>query len=105
MDIDDIEKRILENPLLDGVTFSGGEPLLQAAPLAELANRLKKKGLDITTYAGYVLKELREMAAADAGVAALLAATDVLIDGPYIEALRDLTLDFRGSSNQKIIRL
>ena len=90
-----------QNPLLTGVTFSGGEPFLQCAPLAELAKEIHAMGLDIWSYSGYTLEELR--ARHDEATNALLAEIDVLVDGAYIEELRDLTLHFRGSSNQRVI--
>ncbi len=102
-DIDELFRQICENPLLKGVTFSGGEPFCQPEPLAELAQRVHGRGLDVTTYTGYRYEEL--LAMPDAGVAALLAQTDVLIDGPFVMAEKDLTLPFRGSRNQRIIHL
>ncbi len=92
---------VLANPLLSGVTFSGGEPFLQPAPLAELAGRVHTMGLDVWCYTGYTLEALREKE--DEAVLSLLAAVDVLVDGPFILAERDLTLRFRGSRNQRVI--
>ena len=100
-----ILREIRENTLLAGVTFSGGEPFCQAAPLAELAREIHKMGKNVFVYTGYVYEKLLEMAKTDEGIAALLAETDTLVDGPYVEALRDLELRFRGSSNQRIIEL
>ena len=88
-----------------GVTFSGGEPFIQAAPLAELARLLRQKGMDIVIYTGYVFEELLEMSRQDDGIRALLEAGDILIDGPYLETESDLNLAFRGSRNQRIIDL
>lgn len=95
--------RIMENPLLQGVTFSGGEPFLQPAALAGLAHKLHAKGLDVVTYTGYTLERLKALN--DNGVKALLQETDLLIDGPFQFEKRDLTLPFRGSSNQRVIEL
>lgn len=53
VDTDDLLSQICENPLLNGVTFSGGEPFLQAKPLAQLAKEVHKRGLNITTFTGY----------------------------------------------------
>ena len=100
-DTTELLQQILENPLLDGVTFSGGEPFLQAKALALLGRELKDRGLNLTVYTGYTLEELQAMA--DPAVQALLAVTDVLIDGRFILAERDLTLQFRGSRNQRLI--
>ena len=101
--VDAIFKEICEDPLLSGVTFSGGEPFCQPEPLAELARMVRARGLDITTYTGYRYEDLLRMQVP--GIAELLAETDVLIDGPFMLEERDLTLPFRGSRNQRIIRL
>lgn len=100
-DTEDLYKQIVANPLLSGVTFSGGEPFCQAGPLAELALALHKRHLDIWTYTGYTLEELEAQQNLD--VQALLNETDVLVDGPFILEQRDLTLPFRGSQNQRLI--
>ncbi|MBQ8078648.1 MAG: anaerobic ribonucleoside-triphosphate reductase activating protein [Oscillospiraceae bacterium] len=90
------------NPLLDGVTFSGGEPFCQAAALAELGREIRKLGLNIMTYSGFTFEQLYERRDQD-GIGDLLAVTDVLVDGRFMEDLRSLELRFRGSSNQRII--
>lgn len=91
------------NPLLDGVTFSGGEPFCQAARLAWLGEEFRKTGLNIVTYSGYTFEQLLEGATPENGWRELLEVTDLLVDGPFVKHLRDLTLKFRGSSNQRII--
>ncbi len=101
--IRDLLNGICKNPLLQGVTLTGGEPFLQAGPLAELARRVKDTGKDVITYTGYTWERLLEMAEKDEGVKSLLLATDILIDGPYIRERRDLNLAFRGSANQRVI--
>lgn len=94
-----------KNPLLAGITFSGGEPFLQPAPLLELARRVRRSGKNVVIYSGYTLEQLRVQAASSPDVAALLRCTDILVDGPYIAAERDLELLFRGSRNQRMLRL
>jgi anaerobic ribonucleoside-triphosphate reductase activating protein len=84
-----------------GVTFSGGEPFLQAAELALAAIEAHRIGWDVVTFTGYTYETLRENP--DTDVQALLAHTDYLIDGPYIHAQRDVGLKFRGSDNQRLI--
>ncbi len=101
VDIGELFSEIRENPLLKGVTFSGGEPFCQPEPLAELAKMAHGIGLDVTVYTGYLYEELLSMK--NSAVDALLAQTDTLIDGPFILAERDLTLRFRGSHNQRVI--
>ena len=99
---------IKENPLLDGVTFSGGDPMDQAAALIPLAREIKGKqvkalGLNIVTFTGYTFEHLYARKDENPGWADLLEVTDYLIDGPFVEELRSLELRFRGSSNQRII--
>ncbi|MBR5546110.1 MAG: radical SAM protein [Clostridia bacterium] len=101
--LDDVEKKFTNNPLLSGITLSGGEPAEQAAPCAELARRAHQKGLNVWTYTGSTLEKLTERAREDHALAALLDETDVLVDGPFILAQRSLELDFCGSKNQRLI--
>ena len=103
--IDKILKAIDENPLLRGVTFSGGDPVCQPAGFWALAKEVKKRCLDIVMYSGYTFEELCEMASHNEDLDGLLHQVDYLIDGHYEENLRDLTLPFRGSSNQRMIDL
>ncbi len=79
--------------------------MCQAAPLATLGKRIKELGGSVITYTGYLYEELLEMAKVEASIGNLLSVTDWLIDGPYIEELRSLELEYRGSSNQRIIIL
>lgn len=91
------------NPLLDGVTFSGGEPFCQAKQLYALGLELKKAGLNIVTYTGYLYEYLVERADSENYYAELLSVTDYLVDGPFLLDKRDILLKFKGSSNQRII--
>ena len=88
-----------------GVTFSGGEPFCQPEPLCELAQLVKVRGKHVMVYSGYTLEQLLEMGKTKPAVLRLLRLADMLVDGRYVEELRDLTLEFRGSSNQRIIDL
>lgn len=94
---------IKKNPILQGVTFSGGEPFLQPKVLAKLGREIKALGLNIVTYTGFTYETLKD--AQDPQVYKLLSVTDILIDGPYLEAHRNAALPFRGSSNQRMITL
>jgi anaerobic ribonucleoside-triphosphate reductase activating protein len=94
---------IQKNPILSGVTLSGGEPLLQSAALLPLAQMIKDAGLSLVIYSGAVFEEI--IVENDAAVMALLRCADVLIDGPFLEEKRVLSLPFIGSSNQRIIDL
>lgn len=98
-----IEKTAARNKLLRGVTFSGGEPFLQAGPLARLAKRLKALGLDIVTYSGFTFEQLTAMAVKHKSIGQLIRHTDLLVDGLYRETERDLGLAFRGSRNQRLV--
>lgn len=98
-----IEKIFIRNKLLKGVTFSGGEPFLQAKQLSVLAQKLKGLGLNIVTYSGFTFEQLTAMTVNRKSVGDLLKQTDILIDGLYQAAERDLGLAFRGSRNQRLI--
>ena len=97
-----VKKPRVGKETIRGVTFSGGEPFLQASEFAQVAKAVKRIGWDVTTYTGRTY----EMLAAQTDnedVQALLNLTDYLIDGPFIATEKDLDLRFRGSSNQRII--
>lgn len=84
------------------VTFSGGDPLYQVEAFTELARRIKTEtDKTIWCYTGFTYEEIQ----ADPRLSQILPYLDVLVDGPYVEALRDTNLRFRGSSNQRIIEL
>ncbi|WP_375466974.1 4Fe-4S single cluster domain-containing protein [uncultured Nostoc sp.] len=89
---------ILSVPRTEGVTISGGEPMLQAAALSELFSYLRqKRDLSIICFSGFTLKQLQ--AKADPTINKVLTLIDVLIDGQYIPELND-NQGWRGSSNQ-----
>ena len=92
-----------KNPLLAGITLSGGEPFMQAEPLAELAREIRAMGKNVVTYTGYTIEYLLAHLPEHPGWEDLLCGTDVLIDGPFIEAEKSLMLRFRGSRNQRAI--
>ena len=101
VDSDSLVEDIRQSRYIDGVTFSGGEPFLQAAAFVHIAEKLKKSNIDIVCYTGFTFEEL--MASKDESRIKLLELVDTLIDGPYREELKDLSLTFRGSRNQRII--
>lgn len=102
MSVQEIMDEVLSNPLTD-ITFSGGEPFCQAKEVKELARELKKLNKNIWIYTGYTIEQLKS--SEDKHVGELLEYCDVLVDGPFIIEKRDITLPFRGSSNQRIIKL
>ncbi len=99
----DLIDEINKNPLLDGVTFSGGEPFCQTASLCEIAREVKKSGMNIVTYTGYTFEYLVENATHQNGYKELLLCTDILVDGEFIIAQKTLDAEFKGSRNQRII--
>lgn len=100
---DEILEKIFANPLLDGITLSGGDPFCQAKPLAEICKKVREKGLDVITYTGYTFEYLLSHADEENGWRELVELSDFIIDGRFEIAKRSLALHFRGSSNQRII--
>lgn len=100
-DVEKILAEIFENPILSGVTFSGGEPFCQAESLVSIAKILKEKGKHLMIYTGYLLEQLQKME--NPSVHKLLELADVIVDGPFIMEEKNLTLSYRGSENQRVI--
>lgn len=99
--IQDIANEINRNPLLDGITISGGDPFYYPEDLLRLARYLKEAtGLNIWCYTGYTIEFLLR----HPRYKAPLQYIDVLVDGPFVQKLFDPTLAFRGSSNQRLIK-
>jgi anaerobic ribonucleoside-triphosphate reductase activating protein len=96
---------IRDNPLLDGLTLSGGDPFTQAAACAVLAEEVRGLGLSVFAYTGYTFEALTRVMtlAENPAWRRLLMAVDVLVDGPFVRELRNIDLRFRGSSNQRLI--
>lgn len=90
----------LSKPYIKGLTLSGGNPLDSYEDVLKLVKTVKKEfpSKDIWLYSGYTLDEIMDM-----GMIEILDYIDVLVDGRYIDELRDITLEFRGSSNQRIL--
>jgi len=97
--VDEMAQRILVINGIEGVTYTGGEPMAQARGLALLSEKLRPRGLMIVCYTGYTLESLR--ARNDPWVKRLLSHVDMLIDGPYVQE-KAANLLWRGSSNQRI---
>lgn len=102
-DVDKLFNKIISNPLVSGVTFSGGEPFCQPEPLAYLAGLLKGKGYHLMSYSGYTFEELTAMSEKNPSVRELLSRLDLLVDGRFELSQRSLELKFKGSRNQRII--
>lgn len=93
--------RMKKNPLLSGLTLSGGDPLEQSAPCLELAKAAHAMGLNVWAYTGYTWEQLLDRN--DPDQMSLLREVDVLVDGPFIQAQRSLELNYCGSKNQRLI--
>lgn len=98
--VEELTKIILHNPLTDGITLSGGEPFAQPEACAELARRVREKGLNVWAYSGWTFEELLRGTPAQRE---LLGLCDVLVDGPFVLTQRSLSLKWRGSTNQRVI--
>lgn len=102
VELEDLIRRFRITPLLSGFTFSGGEPFLQAEAAVNIAEYVKSKGLSLWVYTGYTWDELLTHLA-QPGFQDLIHLADVIVEGPYRKELRDLSLPYRGSSNQRIL--
>ena len=104
MRIEELSEELLTNPEVSGLTFSGGEPMLQAQALARVAELARRqRSLSLITFTGFRYERLLA-SDPEQGYQELLAQTDVLVDGPYIQERNDGT-GLRGSNNQRIIHL
>jgi anaerobic ribonucleoside-triphosphate reductase activating protein len=99
MRVEEVARRILRVPGIEGVTYSGGEPMYQAAALARLSIILRPHGLTIMCYTGYTLAYLR--AQGGPAVQELLAQVDILLDGPFRQT-QLTSRRWRGSCNQQV---
>ena len=110
MNTDDILKEVMDNPLLDGITLSGGDPFFQAKELLELVRELKKNCYSIWAYTGFVFDKFLDFIAnkdtdkrINKDMIELLNYIDVVVDGPFIESKKTFTCEYRGSSNQRLV--
>jgi anaerobic ribonucleoside-triphosphate reductase activating protein len=106
MSVEDLIRKFKEsalgNPLLGGVTISGGEPFVQAGELLPFAEAVRAAGYNLWIYTGYTAEEITSRS--EESEMALMRCADALVDGPFVEELRTLESRFVGSSNQRIIR-
>lgn len=103
MSVDEILEMIRKNPLVQGVTISGGEPFDQAEECLELAHGVWEMGLKLWVYTGYTFEQLWTRSIDEFEVDLLLDQIDVLVDGPFIESQKSYDLKWRGSRNQRLI--
>ena len=101
VDTEKIVAQLRANPLLDGLTLSGGEPFEQPAACSELARQAHVLGLKVWCDTGYTGEVL--LTAKNPAWEALLQQVDVLVDGPFLLGERSLELQYRGSKNQRLL--
>lgn len=98
-----VVEEMKKNPLLKGLTLSGGEPTLQCGALLPLVRAMAPMHKDIVLYTGYTYEELMARCKTEPELKELLGLCQILIDGKYHQEERDLTLIFRGSRNQRVL--
>ena len=101
VDTEDVKMEIDNLSLQDGITLSGGDPFFQAKACTEIARYAKEKGLNVWAYTGFLFENLLKVEE----MRGLLKYVDVLVDGPFELDKKSLTLNYRGSSNQRIINV
>lgn len=99
--VDDLVAEIARNPLVRGVTLSGGDPFFQAEGFATLAARLKDRGYEVASWTGFRWEQL--MTDGTPAQRSLLESLDILVDGPFVLAERDIDLRFRGCASKRIL--
>lgn len=103
MDMDLLINDLKDNPMIKGVTFSGGDPLEQAEKFAYIALEVKKLGLNIWCYTGYEFEYILENIDKKYGWRNLIENIDVIVDGKFDINRKKDGLKFKGSENQRII--
>ena len=101
VEIEDVIEALEDLTGQDGVTFSGGDPMFQPKQCALLAKKIHELGMNVWAYTGFTYEQLINHGNPD--ILEFLSEIDVLIDGKFEESKKSLDLEFRGSSNQRII--
>ncbi|MCR5271743.1 MAG: anaerobic ribonucleoside-triphosphate reductase activating protein [Lachnospiraceae bacterium] len=102
VEVESVINKIRNTKYLDGITLSGGDPLLQAEAAGEIAKAAKAMGLDVWAYTGWTFDEVLSGKAGEKAIEAL-EYIDVLVDGRFVESLKSSECIFRGSSNQRLV--
>ena len=102
-DMDELIEDVLDNPMIKGVTFSGGDPFERSEEFAYMAEAFKKSGLNVWSYTGYTFEYILEHINERLGFKKLLDNLDVLVDGKFEEDKTQDGLKYRGSTNQRVI--
>lgn len=103
LDVEEVKLMIDSLVGQDGITFSGGDPMIQPAACSELARYCKKKGLNVWCYTGYTYEQLIALSEKNSSILDFLNSIDVLVDGKFIMAEKSYDVIFRGSRNQRLI--
>ena len=101
--LEEMKAQIDELEFQAGVTFSGGDPMMQVEALTELASYVHEKGMNVWVYTGFTFEELMTLAEKNDNYRKALEEIDVLVDGRFVLELRSFDAQFRGSSNQRIL--
>lgn len=101
--LEEMKAQIDELEFQAGVTFSGGDPMMQVEALTELASYVHEKGMNVWVYTGFTFEELMMLAEKNDNYRKALEEIDVLVDGKFVLELRSFEAQFRGSSNQRIL--
>ena len=99
MEVEEIMERVIEEDF--NVTLTGGDPLWQVDKVLPLVKAIKEKGYNIWCYTGFTWEEIID----SPQLSQILEWVDVIVEGRFVEELRDISLRFRGSSNQRIIKV
>ncbi|MCI9127337.1 MAG: radical SAM protein [Eubacterium sp.] len=99
-DLIELIQKSMSSEKIEGLSFIGGEPMLQAEGLSEVAKWAHSVGLTVLVFTGYLYKELIEMK--NRSVDKLISNVDILVDGPFIQELYDDERDWIGSKNQAV---
>lgn len=102
-DMDELIGDVLSNPMIKGVTFSGGDPFERANEFAYMAKKFKESGINVWSFTGYTYEYIISHFDKRPGWKELINNLDVLVDGRFEEKKKEEGLKFRGSSNQRII--
>lgn len=99
----EIITEMVNNPLLEGMTLAGGDPFFSADEAAHFIDKVRESlpNFSVWIYTGYIYEDL--IAQPESAEYRLLRKCQVVIDGPFIESLKNISLPYRGSSNQRII--
>ena len=101
--MDELVQKVKDEPFLDGVTFSGGDPFQQADKFAYLAKKLHEANINIWAYTGYTFEELMKLAQTNHRIKQMINNVDVIVDGRFMKDKMSENLKYCGSSNQRVI--